>query len=276
MTDGWLSGKFAEEANDRFSAAYDDFNHRYLNVQWTGRLAEKAEQVGTMQGRRLLDLGCGTGLSFLPMLDRGWEVVACDVSQRMVDIATSKANGRAFVLRADLRELPVLGEFDLVWAVNDAMNYMLSASELEAGLEGIERNLAAGGVGLFDLNTLESYRTFFAEEFVVEQNGRRFIWSGRVDPTEASPGMIAEARFEAVGEPGSVHVHRQRHFPEDVVQGAMKAAGLHPIAVYGELEGELDHHLSESKHSKAVHLCVHSGAPIATAGLQTGKMAWEE
>ena len=31
-----------------------------------------------------------------------------------------------------MRELPVFGEFDLVWSLDDAVNYLLSAEELEA------------------------------------------------------------------------------------------------------------------------------------------------
>jgi SAM-dependent methyltransferase len=257
MTDGWLGGDFAREANDCFSTSYDDFNHQYLNVQWTGRLLERAEAAGPMAGRRLLDLGCGTGLSLMPMVDRGWRVVACDVSPAMVDIAKqkTKADDRVEVLVADMRDLPELGKFDLVWAVNDAVNYLLSADELQAALTGMRRRLAPGGVVLFDVNTLDSYRTFFAEELHVEHEGRKMIWTGRVKESQAHPGMLAEARFETEGEPDSVHVHRQRHFPESVVRGALKAAGLRLCAVYGELEGELDDALDEEVHSKAVYIC---------------------
>lgn len=257
MTDGWLGGEFARETNDRFSTAYDAFNHDYLNVQWTGRLLERVEAAGLPAGRRLLDLGCGTGLSAIPMLDRGWTVLGCDVSPAMVGIARGKTAGdsRADFMVEDMRDLPALGEFDLVWAINDAVNYLLSADELQAALEGMRRSLAQEGVVLFDLNTLESYRTYFADEFRVEHDGRAMTWSGRVEPTRAEVGMIAEARFETKGEPQSVHVHRQRHFSESVVRGALQAAGLQLVAVYGELEGELDPSLDEDRHSKAVYVC---------------------
>jgi SAM-dependent methyltransferase len=257
MTDGWSGGDFAREANDRFSASYDDFNHQYLNVQWTGRLLERAEAAGMMNGHRLLDLGCGTGLSFFPMLDRGWQVIACDVSPAMIEVAQRKSEGddRVEALIADMRDLPDLGEFDLVWAVNDAINYLLSADELQAALTAMRRSLAPGGVALFDVNTLDSYRTFFAEEFSVEHDGRNMVWTGRVDGSQAHPGMVAEARFVDEREPGLVHVHRQRHFPESVIRRALQAANLRLHAVYGELEGELDEMLDEEVHSKAVYVC---------------------
>jgi ubiquinone/menaquinone biosynthesis C-methylase UbiE len=44
-----------------------------------------------LSGRRLLDVGCGKGKSFLPMLARGWKVTACDISPSMLEIARAKA-----------------------------------------------------------------------------------------------------------------------------------------------------------------------------------------
>jgi len=262
MTDGWLGGDFAQETNDRFSVAYDQFNVGYMNVQWTGRLLEKAQVAGLPEGRRLLDVGCGTGLSSIPMLDRGWSVVGCDVSSAMVAVARGKIPGNelAEFLVADARDLPRLGAFDLVWAVNDCLNYLLSSCELDSALRGMRRNLRSGGVVLFDLNTFDSYRTYFAEVITVEHEGQSMRWDGRVEAARAEPGLIAEARFEIEGEPDSVHVHRQRHFSETVVRGAIQSAGLELVAVYGELEGELDGALDEDVHSKAVYICK-SAAP---------------
>lgn len=258
MRDKWLGGDRARDANDRFSAAYDDFNSRYQNVRWTGQLLERAEATGLTIGRRLLDVGCGTGLSMIPMLDRGWQVVACDVSPEMVEIAKRKTEGNEYaeVRLADMRQLPDdLGEFDLVWAVNDAVNYLLSADELQAALTGMRRCLAPGGVVLFDVNTLDTYRTFFAEEIKVEHEGRLMIWRGQVDPSRAGAGLLAEARFATEDDPDSAHVHSQRHFPESVVRGAISASGLRIAALYGELEGELSETLDEDVHSKAVYVC---------------------
>ena len=36
-----------------------------------------------------------------------------------------------------MRELPAFGEFDLVWCLDDAVNYLLSTEELEQALSGM-------------------------------------------------------------------------------------------------------------------------------------------
>lgn len=245
----------ARRTYDAFAASYDDFTHQYMYERWTGRLLGRAEDAG-LRGRRLLDVGCGTGLSFVAMLDRGFEVIGCDISPAMLARAREKVGDEVPLVVADMRELPAFGEFDLVWAVNDAINYLLSVGELEAALAGMRANLAPGGVVVFDVNTLTAYRDFWDEEVAVEHGGKRFLWRGRGSPSGLTPGAIFEARFEGEGDGVEEHVHRQRHFGEPEVLAAIEAAGLRCVEVAGELEGELDRELDEDRHTKAVYVCL--------------------
>jgi SAM-dependent methyltransferase len=249
----WTAGNEVRRTYDSYAPAYEDFNHRYMYERWTGRLLGKAEEAG-LKGDRLLDIACGTGLSFVTLLERGWQVTGCDISPEMLAIAKEKFGDRADLFVADMRELPEIGEFDLIWAINDPLNYLLSVEELEATLEGMRRNLAEDGIALFDINTLVTYRTFFSEEIVVNQNGRQLVWRGKLSPEEVAPGVFAEAAFEEIGAEGSAHVHRQRHFSQDEVLGALERVGLESVAVYGEKDGALAPGVDENLHTKAVHL----------------------
>jgi len=242
----------ARAAYDAFASAYDVFNQAYQYESWTGKLLAEAQSAG-LDGNRLLDVGCGTGLSFVALLDRGFEVTACDISPGMLEIARQRAGDRAELLVGDMRALPDLGEFDLVWAVNDAANYVLSDEELRASLRSMARNLAPDGVVLFDLNTLLTFKTFFCETQEREVEGQRFVWRGEMEADKIGPGSVAEAHFEAEGLDID-HVHRQRHFPEADVLAAIEDAGLRSRAVLGELEGVLTPGLDESVHTKAVYI----------------------
>jgi SAM-dependent methyltransferase len=252
----WQGGDAAQETYNLHAAAYDDFTRGYMNERWTRRLLEKAMEAGGLEGTgQLLDIGCGTGHSFLPMLDRGWAVTGCDVSPAMIEVARSKTGDRAQLLVADMRELPDLGRFDLIWALNDSLNYLLSVEEFEATLAGMHRNLARESIIAFDMNTLETYHTFFRGEHVVETEGRLMVWRGLMAPEQITPGAICEARFEVSGEPGPAVIHRQRHFPEQVVLTALDKARLRCVGLFGELNGDLDDGLDEEGHTKAVYLC---------------------
>jgi len=246
----------ARQTYDAFAASYDEFNHAYMHERWTARLLERAVATG-LRGDRLLDVGCGTGLSFTPMIERGWKVTACDISPAMLDRAREKVGDAVALSVADMRELPLLGEFDLIWAVNDAMNYLLSEADFEAALVGMRKNLAPQGRVLFDVNTLTAYRRFWSGEHVIEHEERRFVWSGG-DAEQVAPGSFYEAHFESDERPEDTHVHRQRHFSPDEVRGAIESAGLRCVDLAGEREGDLYDELDEDFHTKAVYVCERS------------------
>ncbi len=253
-------GDAARQAYDVLAPTYDEFVRGYMYERWTARLLDEALTHG-LRGDRLLDVGCGTGLSLVSMVERDWRVTGCDISPAMLELARGKVGERAELVVADMRELPVLGEFDLVWAVNNPFNYLLGTEELEATLGGMRRNLAPGGIVLFDLATLATFRSLFSDEHVVETEGRSLLWQGRAAAAEVQPGSVAEASYEASNEPTSAHVHRQRHFAEAEVIASIEAAGLRCLGAYGELESDLHQPLDEERHNMAVYVCVADQSP---------------
>ena len=120
---------------DRFTAAYD-------YDLWLTRIEERAVALGIF-GNRLLDVGCGTGKSFAPMLARGYDVTACDISDEMVEQTRAKFGDRVEdVFVADMRELPACGKFDFVTCIDDALNYLLTDEDLVAAFQGVADVLA--------------------------------------------------------------------------------------------------------------------------------------
>ncbi|MGA8747090.1 MAG: class I SAM-dependent methyltransferase [Solirubrobacterales bacterium] len=260
--------KWAELAYEAIAPVYDDFTAHHDYELWLANVLPALERCGLRHGR-LLDVGCGTGKSFIPMLERGWRVAACDISASMVELARAKAGGEAQLSVADMRDLPRFGQFDLVWALDDAVNYLLDTEELAAALTGMRANLAPGGLLLFDVNTLHTYRTFFAETVIVEASGRRLTWTGQGSP-ETSPRSISEASFEVETSEGRSHpgegieteLHRQRHFPEAEVLATLQRAGLQCLQVFGQgFDAVLRQPLDDLDHSKAIYIA----APLPSA-----------
>lgn len=251
----WEGGDAARRTYEALAPSYEAFTlgFGYKYETWTATLLARAEQEG-LNGDRLLDVACGTGFSFLPLLERGWQVTGCDISPAMVEAARAKVGDGADIHVADMRELPQLGEFDLVWSINSGMNYLLSTEELNATLAGMRRNLAPGGVVLFDLMTLKTARKFFTDVFPVEREGRKFTWRGVLEG-EVVAGAIGGGRLEEEGRSNPADLHQMRHFGKAEVVVAIEAAGLRPVAVLGEKDGELQAELDEDDHPTVVYIC---------------------
>jgi SAM-dependent methyltransferase len=244
-------------AYDAFAPFYDAFTAASDYERWTDEVLVLAAHH-RVAGGALLDLACGTGNSFVPFLRRGFEVTACDSSAAMLAEAARKAPDAELVL-CDMRELPVLGDFDLVTCFDDSLNYLLGEEELAAAFAGIARNLRPGGLAAFDLNSLLAYRTTFASDRVSERDGVVFAWRGLGSP-DAGPGCVAEARIDVFAHFDDdayervVSAHRQRHFPRERVLALLAAAGLECVAVHGVLaDASLDEGADESRHLKVLY-----------------------
>jgi SAM-dependent methyltransferase len=255
----------AREAYDRLAPAYDALTASYGHERWLDVLEQLAVRHG-LSGQNLLDVACGTGKSFLPLLAKGYRVVACDISKAMLAVAAQKAPD-VRLLRADMRRLGRLGAFDLVTCLDDALNYMLEPDELEAALGGIRRNLAPRGLAVWDVNTIAMYRSQFATDRLDERDGMFVAWRGLTAP-DVSSGDGAEATVELFAPAGnglwrrSSSVHRQRHWPPQVVRALADRAGLRILAVHGQRPGAvIDDALDELVHTKAVYVACRDDRP---------------
>jgi SAM-dependent methyltransferase len=247
----------ARRAYEAFAPFYDEFTAHHDDELWTGVLERLAVDFG-LAGRRLLDVACGTGRSFLPMLARGYEVTACDISPAMVDRARAKSACAARVLVRDIRALERLGDFELVWCLGDALNYLQDEAEVAAVFDGVRRNVAHGGIFVFDVNTLATFRQVYSSLLVKPEDEQVLILDGR-GASNLPPQGSAEVWIDRLTPSGggwwtrtrSVHHHRH-HAPEDL-ERLLRAAGLEPLAVYGSrLSGEVEPGVDESRHVKAV------------------------
>ena len=79
-----------------------------------------------LNGQRVLDAGCGTGASAVELAARGADVVAVDLSPRLIEIAAERAPqdlaGTINFRAGDMLD-PSLGRFDAVLAMDSLIHY---------------------------------------------------------------------------------------------------------------------------------------------------------
>ena len=252
----------AIDAYAELAPVYDAFTEGHNHERWMGLLEDLALESG-LRGRHALDVACGTGSSFLPLLARGYEVVGCDLSPDMVARAREKVRmlgARAEVVVADMRALPELGAFDLVTCIDDALNNLLSADQLRCAFEGFARNLRPGGIAVFDSNTLHAYRVWYAATNAKDADGSFFCIRGETGP-DIGPGATASVCIEVFTECANglweraQSRHLQRHHPRDDVARAVEEAGLELVAVRGLGRGlQLSQEADEELDTKFVYV----------------------
>lgn len=256
----------AKEAYDRFAAIYDETNAQNDYEMWLGRaLLPELEKHGLRKGWAL-DVGCGTGRAFDPLLDRGWGVVGCDVSPGMLAEARGKFGDRVRLFEADARDLPTVstgeeqssgGAFSLVLLMNDVVNYVTEDGDLERVFAGIKRNMSADGLAVFDANSLALFRYDYGTGLNERTKERGWEWQGLTE--DLRPGGVFEAQLAGKGI--ETHVHRQRHWPIGQVKEALEASGLRCVAALGQSEegGEvlLSEQPDEERHGKIVFIAAH-------------------
>jgi SAM-dependent methyltransferase len=244
-------------AYETLAPFYDQYTHNFGHAAWLRNIEEICLSHG-MHGNRLLDVGCGTGKSFRPMLERGYEVVACDISPAMAERARELARGcQAEVLVADARALPALGRFDLATCIDDALNYLLTDDELRSAFESVARNLRPGGLFAFDLNTLACYRRYFVNDMAVEADGTFFCWRGEGLPEHVEPRATLSAVIEVFTPDGDDRWRRlssrhvQRHHPPELVERLLRDAGFELVDRRGHITADqMDPHGDEELHMK--------------------------
>jgi SAM-dependent methyltransferase len=261
---------------DCLAPFYDRFTADYEYERWIDGIEHEALALG-LNGWRALDLACGTGKSTEPLLRRGYSVLGCDISQEMIREARRKLPEHAdsFVV-ADMRELPPLhGPFDLVLCLDDAINYLLTQDDLEAAFSSVASVLTPEGVFAFDVNSLFSYRTAFAQDAIHDTPGVFFAWRGEAD-ADREPGDVSSAaveifveRDDGLWERRSMR-HIQRHHTWEAIAAAMEVAGLRSCSSLGQRPGaRLERFVDEQSQIKVVHFAKLSESSGEVSRVQT-------
>ncbi|MFE6914883.1 class I SAM-dependent methyltransferase, partial [Streptomyces rubiginosohelvolus] len=106
-----------------------------------------AEELGA---RRVLDIGCGTGVFALLLAERGIEVVGVDPAQASVDVARAKPGGdQVRWICGDAAALPPL-QVDLATMTANAAQEIVDQDDWQATLRGAYAALRPGGHLVFE------------------------------------------------------------------------------------------------------------------------------
>jgi len=128
----------------RLAAVYDAFDADRSDLEVYVSIAEE------LRARRVLDVGCGTGVFALMLAARGLEVTGVDPAKASLDVARAKPGaGRIRWIHGDAMSLP-MHQVDLATMTANVAQAIVAESDWDGTLRGIYRALRAGGHFVFE------------------------------------------------------------------------------------------------------------------------------
>jgi len=204
--------------------------------EWVVQLEERFARYGLRNGDRILDIGCGTGLSSFPWAERGYSVVGVDHCPQMLAAAVRHAAQRHSsvqfmhldVLALDGEDGP--GRFDAAVCMHSGFDYIPDRDELQRIFAAVRSVLKEGGLFAFDkcLDAPDFYKDGYSDErmlscgravihyhwdseerfmeqrcVVIRASGKRteVVFRLHATPPDQLVRMVKKARFELLEAP---------------------------------------------------------------------------
>lgn len=139
-------------------SAYYDLMCADINYREQSDFVRRVHALFGNQGKRYLDLGCGTGPHVRHFMDAGFECSGLDIHQPMLDIAQLRCPQAQF-MQGDMASFTVAEPLDLITCFLYSIHYNDSISKLQQCIASVHAALQPGGVFCFnavDKNTIDN------------------------------------------------------------------------------------------------------------------------
>ncbi len=164
----------------QFAHIYDQLMEDAPYEQWLAFIL-KNWQLNGNGGKRLLDLGCGTGTLSILLAEKGFEVTGIDLSEDMLAIAQAKtfeAGVHVSYFQQDMRDLSGFEPFDMIGIFCDALNYLKTEKDVQTTFANIYEHLSIDGLLLFDVHSVYKMETVFkGQTFSSTDDDVSYIWN---------------------------------------------------------------------------------------------------
>ncbi len=159
-------------------SAYYDLMCADIDYQAQSNTAHRLNKIFGNQGRKHLDLGCGTAPHIRHLIDLGYHSSGLDINQPMLDIAQQRCPEAQFS-RQDMCELVVSEPVDFISCFLYSLHYSGSIKRLADCLHQVAMALTPNG--LFCFNAVDKYQIDNSSytSHCAEQDGSNFVFSSK-------------------------------------------------------------------------------------------------
>ena len=205
-----------------FRKEYLDLYYKRSDEAAKGEAEFAAQAMGLADGSAVLDVCCGNGRHARALTELGHHVVGIDLSRDLLDAAENVTR-----VRADMRALPFHGNFDAATSFFTSFGYFDDEGN-QATLQAISDALRPGGIFLLDFMNAAAVTAHLVPEGEEERDGTVFKIQRRIEG-----GRV----LKEVDTGSQRYTESVRLYLHVELQERLRAAGLNPVAAYGDFDG---------------------------------------
>lgn len=224
----------------KFAYLYDKLMQDVPYEFWVKLVVSSTEKYG-LQGKKLLDLACGTGELTIRLAEIGYDVTGADLSVDMLTVAQQKAEEKGykmFFVEQDMTQLEGLDSFDIIGIFCDSLNYLDSETDVIQTFQSVSKHLKQDGLFIFDVHSIYKMNSLFNNQtYAYSGEDISYIWQCYEGDYENSVEHELTF-FELDSKTGRYNrydeMHYQRTFPIRLYEDWLEEAGFQVLEVKGD------------------------------------------
>ncbi len=189
-------------------------------------------------GKRVLDLGCGTGVPASLLLKDGYAVICIDGSFEMLRIAQKKLSQYdPPLIQSMFEHFHIRQKVDLAISLFDSLNNLIDEHLLAQTFAHVASCVREGGLFVFDMNTIYGLGHMDDRDmYTKESNGVYSIWKSRFDRRKA---LIKLSVTVFASQNGLYHrvdeTHLERGYSLGTLKRLLMKSGFERVTFYEHL-----------------------------------------
>ena len=234
---------------------YNDFAYIYdaltddVDYNQFMQFIKKIFKLNNLNPELVLELACGTGNFTEKLVEEGYDVIALDNSEQMLDVAREKCENVLF-LNQDMTEFELYGTVDAIICVLDGVNYITDKRKLQKMFNLCHNYLNYDGLLIFDINSEYKLKNILGNNtFVSDTDEIFYTWENELSGDKVNfylTFFVKEdenyTRFD--------EVHTERIYKENELCDMLKKANFENIGVYADFDVK-----KLSKRSQRLFVC---------------------
>lgn len=227
---------------NEFAYIYDNLMHSDINYE---QLADYIENIFSHYGISpdlVCDMACGTGNVTIPLAKRGYDMIAVDLSQDMLNVAREKSDGLDILyLNQNISDIDLYGTMGAFLCMIDGINYILTPKSLIKLFTRLKTCfMDPDALLIFDISSYYKLENIIGNNtFIHSERDIFYSWQNRFIKDKSLSDMLLN--FFVKGKHGYKRFeerHIQRAYTVDELTYLLKKSGFTNIDTYAAMTFE--------------------------------------